>query len=133
MTEKINKYYTRVLQVSAAVLTLVLFWFAFIYYPHLVTSFKLGKNLPIAPVFKPVVASSYQFPIKTNAYTIEERDSRDYYVFVNGKTLQEFEFNRDNARLALKSALSMTDLCGLTVIYISSEGISTTGARLQGC
>lgn len=121
--DKINSLYPRVLQISVVFLGAALFWFAFVYYPKVVTDFKLGRVLPIKTVFKPVAASSYSFPIKTQAYSIEYAPkSGIYYVSVSGSTLPEYVFNRDNAKLALKTAISLTSLCNINVVYVSSSG-----------
>lgn len=124
MTDTINKFYPRVLQGTVVVLAVALFWFAFVYYPKVVTDFKLGKVFPDTTVFKPVSASSYRFPIETEAYRIEYApDSGVYSVAVAGATLPEYVFNRDNAKLALKTATSLTSLCGVAVVYSSSTGL----------
>lgn len=113
-----------VLQGSVVVLGVMLFWFAFIYYPGVVTDFKLGKVLPEKTVFQPVSASSYSFPIKTQAYSIQYAPkSGIYYVSVVGTTLPEYVFNRDNAKLALKTATSLTSLCNINVVYVSANSL----------
>lgn len=128
----INKYYSQVLTVSAVVLTAALFWFSFVYYPKIVGDFKVGRNLPAAPIFKPVSASSYVFPIETEKYRIEYAAKFNAYdVIVAGATLEEYAFNMDNAKLALKTALSANDLCGVDVVYISSVGL-TLPPRVAG-
>jgi|SRR3989338_4187115 len=122
--DHINKLYPRVLQGSVVVLGAALFWFAFVYYPKVVTDFKLGKVLPEKAVFKPVAASSYSFPIQTQAYKIEYAPKSEiYYVSVAGTTLPEYVFNRDNAKLALKTAVSLASLCNINVVYVSSNGL----------
>jgi len=122
--DKINSLYPRVLQGSVVILGAALFWFAFVYYPKVVTDFKLGKVLPEKTVFKPVVASSYTFPITTYAYKIEVGPkSGIYYVTVSGQTVPEYVFNRDNAKLALKTAISLSSLCNINVVYASSSGL----------
>lgn len=127
MMDHINSLYPRVLQGSVVVLGAVLFWFAFVYYPKVVTDFKLGKVLPEKTVFHPVVASSYSFPVTTSAYKIDyAQKSGIYYVSVAGTTLQEYVFNRDNAKLALKTAISSTSLCNVNVVYVSSSGLDVS-------
>ena len=124
MLDKVNHLYPRVLQGSVVVLGVALFWFAFVYYPKVVTDLKLGKVLPGQFVFTPVAANSNTFPITTVAYRIEYApDSGIYYVAVAGDTLPEYAFNMDNAKLALKTATSQTDLCGVNIVYVSSSGL----------
>ena len=119
----INKHYSAILQASVLCLGGLLFWFAFVYYPGVVADLKLGKTLPANIVFKPVSATSHTFPIKTETYRIEfDQTANVYYSAIAGRTLPEYVFNRDNAKLALKSALSMDDLCTVDVAYASREG-----------
>lgn len=123
--ERVNKYYFRVLQVAVVVLTATLFWFSFVYYPKIVADVRLGKVFVVPKVVHPVTASSYNLPITTSAYRIEYQESAStYYVFVEGADLFQYTTNRDSAILALKSATSMTDLCSLSVIYVSSGGLN---------
>lgn len=111
----------KIMQVSVVLLTVVLFWFSFVYYPKLVGRYQSGNVEVANVVFNPVSASSYNFPIKTEAYTIEYEDaSQTYYVFVEGTDLVTYSLNRDSAKLALKTALSLEKLCGQNVIYASS-------------
>ncbi|KKS04072.1 hypothetical protein A2W70_02585 [Candidatus Curtissbacteria bacterium RIFCSPLOWO2_02_41_11] len=117
-----SKIYTWVLEISVVVLTSALVWFAFVYYPKVVDQYKSGAVLPTKTIYKPVYAESMQFPIETSAYKIVfESRSNTYYAFINGARLDEFVFNRDNTKLALKSALSVENLCSVKVIYASTQ------------
>lgn len=117
------KIYQIVLQFSTVALTVVLGWFAFIYYPKIVNDYKTG-NFPTEQVITPVVAGSKKFPIETSAYRIvAEVDPAVYYVFVEGDNLERYLVNRDSAKLALKSALSVPDLCGKTVVFVSTQDL----------
>lgn len=126
--DKINKHYSTILEVSILCLGGILFWFAFVYYPRIVSDLRLGKTLPARTVFKPVAASSYTFPIKTETYRIEfDQAANIYFAYVAGETLPEYVFNRDSAKLTLKSALSMEDLCNVNVVYTSVQGLDVPG------
>lgn len=117
------KVYNRVIQFSTLFLTICLAWFAFIYYPKAINDYKIG-NFPKKAVVAPVSATSKQFPIETSAYRIVyEVGSNTYYVFVAGNDLENYAVNRNGAKLALKSALSLDNLCSLTVLYSSSSGL----------
>lgn len=119
------RIYNLTLQVSVIAFTAALFWFAFIYYPKVVSEVASGKVLTSRSIQKPVYAQSTQFPIETSAYRIVYEDrSGTYYAFISGAKLDEFTFNRDNAKLALKTALSMENLCSVNVIYASVEKLS---------
>jgi len=87
----------------------------------MVNQYKSGAVLPTRTIYKPVYAESMQFPIETKAFRIVyEQKSGTYYAFIAGARLDEFVFNRDNAKLALKSALSLENLCNVKVIYAST-------------
>ncbi len=124
MSERTATIYNRTLQISVVALSAALFWFAFIYYPRVVGELRSGRALVKNPFLKPVAANHYNFPIQTSAYRISyEPKSNTYYVFVNGNGLEEFAYNRDNAKLALKTALSMENLCEVNVIYSSRTNL----------
>ena len=109
------------MEISVVILTSALVWFAFVYYPRVVNQYKSGAVLPTRTIYKPVYAESMQFPIETKAFRIVyEQKSGTYYAFIAGARLDEFVFNRDNAKLALKSALSLENLCNVKVIYAST-------------
>lgn len=113
------------LQGSIAVFAIALFWFSFIYYPKMAYDYSSGRILPKPTVFTPAVAQSSKLPVETPNYRVSwESRSGTYYVFVNGKNLEEFVFNRDNAKLALKNALSTEKLCSFNVIYVSAAKLS---------
>jgi len=121
MTITASKIYTWILEISVVILTSALVWFAFVYYPRVVNQYKSGAVLPTRTIYKPVYAESMQFPIETKAFRIVyEQKSGTYYAFIAGARLDEFVFNRDNAKLALKSALSLENLCNVKVIYAST-------------
>ncbi|MBI2327899.1 hypothetical protein HYU92_06295 [Candidatus Curtissbacteria bacterium] len=124
MNPVIDKIYTGVVQFSLVSLTIALAWFAFIYYPRVVNDYRTG-NFPKKLAVAPVSAASKQFPIETNAYRIVFGKSSDtYYVFINGNNLDAYVNNRNSARLALKTALSMDNLCTISVIYVSNALLS---------
>ena len=116
-----SKIYTWVLEISVVILTSALVWFAFVYYPKVVNQYKSGAVLPTQTLYKPLYAESMQFPIETKAFRIVyEQKSGTYYAFIAGARLDEFVFNRDNAKLVSKSALSLENLCNVKVIYAST-------------
>lgn len=116
-----SKLYNPILTVSTLAFSVALVWFAFVYYPKVVSDYKTGKVLR-GSIAKPVAANSQKFPIETTAYSlIYEEGSGNYYAFIEGKTLDVYAFNRDNAKLALKTALSTESLCDFTILYISTE------------
>ena len=116
-----SKIYSTVLQFSIVGLTIALAWFAFIYYPKITDQYKSG-NVPSQSFFKPVAANSQKFPIETEAYrVIYEEGSNTYYAFIEGETLDVYSFNRDNTKLALKTVLSLQDLCSIKIIYVSNQ------------
>ena len=130
--ERINKYYYSIMQASVVVLGVGLFWFAFVYYPSIVSDLRQGKNIPTEQIFSPVSASSVTFPVETKAYRIEYDNSGGYYlVSVSGNSVAEFLFNKDNANLALKSALSAEKLCGEQIVYVSSTGLDVPSTYSQ--
>ncbi len=111
-----------VLQASIAVFAIALFWFSFIYYPKMTYDLQSGRVLPRPTIFKPVNATSGTFPIQTSTYrVVYQPGSGNYYAFINGRDLEEFVYNRDNAKLVLKSALSVDKLCGFNVIYVTTQ------------
>ena len=117
------KVYSSVLQFSTLFLTICLIWFAFIYYPKIVSDYTIG-NFSKQTRIAPVSASTKQFPIQMNEFRIVyETGSDTYYVFVTGSNLDTYLTNRNGARLALKSALSMSNLCGISVIYASVSNV----------
>ena len=118
------KVYNRVLQFTTLALTVCLVWFAFVYYPKAVNDFTSG-NFPKRTLIAPAAATSKQFPIQMKEYRIVyELESNTYYVFIEGSNLDVYLVNRNGAKLALKNALSFSDLCGLNIIYASSEKLS---------
>lgn len=117
-----SRFYNWTIQLSVFAFTIALAWFAFVYYPKMASDYKSGKVLNTKSVWQPVQARSENFPIETSAYRIVFEENADtYYAFIVGKQLDEYVFNRDNAKLALKSALSTDSLCGMNVIYISDS------------
>lgn len=120
ITERI---YTPVLQLSIVVLTSALVWFAFIYYPKVIENYKTG-NIPKQSLIKPISAYSQKFPIETSAYRIVyQENSQTYYTFVEGSNLDHFVVNKNNAELAIKTALSYEKLCNLNIIYVSTQNL----------
>lgn len=118
-----SKIYSRVLQLSILTLTWALVWFSFVYYPKIIKEYKTGR-VPTQSLLKPVSALSKKFPIQTTAYKLQyEEASQTYYAFIEGTNLEEYLFNRNNAKLALKTALSVQDLCNINVIYVSVERV----------
>lgn len=117
------KIYNQILAISTLALSAALVWFAFAYYPKVLNDYKTGK-LPARSLAKPVSATSQKFPIETAAYRlIYAEDSQTYYAFIEGKSLDVYAVNRDNAKLALKTALSTKNLCDFTILYISTENL----------
>lgn len=109
--------------ISTLFLTGALIWFAFVYYPKVINQYKSG-NVPNKSLLPPVAANSQKFPIETSIYRlVYEENSQTYYVFVEGAMLDSFEFNRQNAKLALKTALSVENLCDVNVIYASTQSL----------
>lgn len=124
MKPKTLKIYNRTLQASVVLLSCALFWFAFIFYPTIVGDLKSQSLFSKNHAIINVSASNTSFPIETPAYKITyEPKSGTYYVFVKGTNLTEYIFNKDNAKLALKTALSMDKVCSLSVIYVSDSGL----------
>ena len=114
-----EKLYKPVLQGSVVVLTIVLVWFAFIYYPKVLNKYKTGVQTTQPKIVTDVVASDQKFPIETKVYRlVYEESSQTYYVYVEGPMLDSFELNRQSAKLALKTALSVENLCNVNVIYV---------------
>ena len=124
---------TKVMKGATIALSVTLFWFAFVYYPKTIRNIETGK-ISISPkIFKPVTATSYVFPIETSAYKIEKsQEDSNYYVVVNGRNLAEYEVNRNNARLALKTALSLETTCSINVVYVSSSKLNVPDSLKSG-
>ncbi|HSX19297.1 MAG TPA: hypothetical protein VLE91_04155 [Candidatus Saccharimonadales bacterium] len=120
-----TKLYKPVLQASTILLTIVLVWFSFIYYPKVLNKYKTGTAGANPKIVTEVIAVDQKFPIKTKGYELTyEEKSNTYYALVQGTMLDSFELNRQSAKLALKTALSMDSLCKVNVIYVSASGIS---------
>lgn len=118
-----HKIYKQVMAISTLFLTGALVWFAFVYYPKVINQYKSG-NVPNKSLLPPVAANSHKFPIETSIYRlVYEENSQTYYVFIEGTVLDEFEFNRQNAKLALKTALSVENLCNVNVIYSPAQNL----------
>lgn len=118
-----SKIYNQILALATLALSASLVWFAFVYYPEVIDQYKSGK-VPDRSLLKPVSAVSVKFPIKTSAYRlIYEEGSQTYYAFIEGESLDVYAFNRDNARLTLKTALSAEKLCDFTIIYVSAANL----------
>lgn len=118
-----SKLYNPILTISTLALSAALVWFAFVYYPQVLSEYKTGK-LPARSILKPVSANSQKFPIETTAYRlIHEENSGNYYAFIEGKTLDVYAFNRDNAKLAMRTALSTESLCNFMILYVSTENL----------
>ena len=119
----LNKIYTIILQFSVVVLTLLFAWFTFVYYPKIVNEYKAG-NFPIKQSIALPAGNNNRFPIETSAYRVDfEIASNTHYVFVRGNDLETYLTNRDGAKLALKSTLSLQSLCGLNLIYVSAQNL----------
>ena len=132
MTVFSNSKLNLLLQGAIIFFTIGLFWFSFIYYPKMAYDLTNGNIIPKPTVFKPVVAQSGQLPIQTATYRVSwEPRSSTYYVFVNGNNLDEFDFNKGNAKLALKNALSAEKLCTFNVIYVSTAKLSIPAKYLD--
>lgn len=132
--ERLEKTFTLIMQVSIILLALVLFWFAFVFYPETITDIKTGKISFFSPkIFESAKASSYVFPITTSGYKIEKsREGDSFYVFINGEDLVAYAANRNNARLALKTALSLEDTCSINVVYVSSAKLNVPESLKSG-
>ncbi len=116
----VYRAHTLLLNSSIVIFTMILFWFAFIYYPKVIADYKSG-NFVKKPLIAPAVAYSNNFPIENKFYKIVfENKSDTYYVFLNGNNLEEYTVNKNSAELALKTALSLEKLCNVNVIYSST-------------
>lgn len=127
--EQVNpKIYNLVLQFSTIGLTLVLVWFAFVYYPQVVSQFQRGAiksriNLP------PAAASLGSFLIEEDDFRVAwEVNSDTYYAFIEGGTIGEFLANKNQAQLALKNALLKESLCDLNILFISTANLAIGGS-----
>ena len=117
------KLYNLTLHFSIFFFTAALGWFAFVYYPRVITDYRTG-DFP-KKAFVPSAVASHQFPIETDFFKlIYEEGSGAYYAVINGATLDDYLISRDSAKLALKTALSVESLCDLNVIYISQDQLS---------
>lgn len=124
MNQKALTLYNKTLQITVILLSIALFWFAFIFYPTIVGDLRSQSIFSKNHAITNVSASNSSFPIETPAYRITfEPKSGTYYVFVKGANLTEYIFNRNSAKLALKTALSMDSVCSLNVIYVSDSGL----------
>ena len=135
MNEVTYKIYNSVLQLSILVFTSFLVYFAFVYYPRAMNTYR-NASLAQKPFIPPAQAISSRFPIETVNYRIVyESASETYYVFIQGDVLNEFVSNKNAADLAIKSALSEDSLCGLNIIYNSASGLSVSPRYLarSGC
>lgn len=116
-----GKIFTVFLQASIGAFAIALFWFAFIYYPKAVDSYK-NIPLPIKKTAGKVSANFNNFPIQTDAFKITYEDGpNSYYVFVNGDNLAQFVEDKNSAVLALKTALSLESVCKLNIFYVSTK------------
>ena len=114
------KIYSGILQLSILVLTWALVWFAFVYYPKITKEYKAG-NLP-SRISATAQRATTNFPIETESFKlIFEEGSQTYYAFIQGKTLDQFQENKNAAQLVLKNALSADNLCDVEVIYVSTQ------------
>lgn len=124
---------TRVMQGATTILSIMLFWFAFVYYPKTILNIETGKISIGSKILKPVTATSYVLPIDTEGYRIEKsREDDNYYVIVKGRNLAQYEVNRNNARLALKTALSLETTCSINVVYVSSSKLNVPDSLKSG-
>lgn len=115
------KLYNSLLQMSILLFTSALVYFAFVYYPKAINTYK-GFGPSQKPLVAPVGAENKRFPIETANYrVVYEASSETYYVFVEGATLNEYLTNKNGADLAMKNALSENSLCGLNIIYSSNQ------------
>ncbi len=114
-----------VLNLSIVFFAACLAWLAFVYYPKAAADFKSGEHAKRAGIVSIVNASEYSFPIQTIAYKVDRsNETGTYFVYVNGKTLDQYVANQQSARLALKTALSLEDFCNIKVVYISTERLT---------
>lgn len=115
---------SRILSASTLALAITLLWFAFVYYPKVVDDYKVG-NFPKKGLIPQVAAISYKFPIETTIFRLDyDTGSVTYYAIIQGEALDEYVVNRDSAKLALKTALSLESLCEVNVIYVSAARLS---------
>lgn len=113
-----GKAFTIVIQLTIALFTIALVWFSFVFYPNIVNNFS-GVGLPQAGITTNA-ATFGEFPIETDLFTVRyEEASNTYYAFIEGSNLAVFGDNKNRATLALKSAMSLQNVCGLNVIYAS--------------
>jgi len=114
-----GKKFTLVMQLSIALFTVSLVWFSFVYYPKAVDKFqKVG--LPQGKVIAEAEASA-GFPIETGQFRIVyEREPNVYYAFIEGENIAEYADNKNSATLSIKSALGLTSVCELNIVYVST-------------
>src|SRR4030042_4585037 len=100
----IFKYYNLFLQLSIVAFTSALVYFAFIYYPRVISDYRNGK-MPLGnPMVASVAAVGNKFPIETSGYKIVfEEGSSTYYMFISCISLEQFLLNKDGATLTLKN------------------------------
>jgi len=121
MGEGTLKFYNSFLQVTILVFTSALVYFAFIYYPKAISTYK-NAVLPQKAFVPAAVAQNSSFPIETDTYrVVYEEGSDTYYVFVHGAGLETYVTNKNGADLAIKNGLSVESLCGYNIIYSSTS------------
>ncbi len=117
----LGKLFTVFLQGSIAIFAIALFWFAFVYYPKAVDSYK-NIPLPVKQMAGKVSANFSSFPITTDAFRVTyEAGPGSYYIFVNSDNLAQFVEDKNSAILALKTALSLESVCKLNIFYVSTK------------
>jgi len=115
-----RKKFTVFIQLSIAMFTVSLVWFSFVYYPKVVDRFQ-NVGLPQGKVIT-VASASNGFPIETSQYrVVYERDANTYYAFIEGLNIADYADNKNSATLEIKSALSLTSICELNIIYVSTS------------
>lgn len=112
-----------IITLSILAFTGTLVWFAFVYYPNTIKKVGTGGNVPSESIGK-ARANEEIFPIKTDKYKIVFEEEQDtYYVFVEGGNVGDFEKNKNEAKSALKTAISEDKLCEFNVFYVSIRNL----------
>jgi hypothetical protein len=123
MEKKLKKIYPYTVKFTIISLTIAFFWFTFVFYPKAIKNYQSQSNIStrLTPL---VLADSHSLPIDTSAYTISFNKNTDSYgVIVKANDYLSYTVNRNSAKLALKSALSVESLCSFNVTYSPQKGL----------
>ena len=131
MQTDLSKLLDGVVKTATVFLTFALVWFSLVYYPKVLNQFKnqSGERSLVGVVS----AGSLGLPYDNGNFRIEYSAKQNIYlVAIRARTPEGYGQFVSESQITLKNILSLDNLCGLNVVYMSNLPFADPDKSTQG-